>query len=1246
MSKKIKHNFLHTILFLALFLIMFNVNALSTAAVKNNQGITLSPNNSYLNVKIMGTRLSAHDGYAMDLQMTNTYSKPILVSIIPTKINGKTITFGSLDEDMFKYTNGIDGDSDLYHARVNNGASNAVTRTAYLGQELIGRMDISKINTLEGYLSVTDLDGKVLLSESTGKFNVVLEDNGANEKTPDSNGSGFWIGHKNAYSGNDDACVSYLGDKEVDFTLYSSSKINDDDVVWSSSDPSVAVIDADGHSSKKGMAGTTIIKAEYKGKATVIIYEVKNPELIIDNRVLFEGVASNLIYEVVPDTDNYKKITYAVKDSSILTITNGGRINPIKAGTTEVTATYMRGNTPIVATTYLRVEPLRDFSLNKDLIVFAKNANTGKYVTAEGDAFESIWADINLRTGNYYTDSDFSSKYFNWEIGDTSIASGEMTEHGFRIFPKKAGDTKLKVSYKKDAGIYKTIPIHVTDNADYDYVPLVPVYSNTPTLTTKSGPLTVQDTYEVTLKHGGMDTTGYKLNYAVKNKSTSAKRITMEITSINGLKFHTSGRQGGYGHKLIQKSYVAAGSTVTSDMVITPEIFSQLGNVIINEIRGYIQDETGNKNEFAITPGSARSTSYVRKTPSGKELMINFVDIGMEITGIVDKKTSANINFLISNKSAVNSYYVEGGIEEINGRKLSENIIFITGEDGQLYRGEKMYGRFTIPESEYMKSGRRIDSLKVNVTVRNSGKTVVNDQTIELKSLSSLSTKEETLEISDVGTLYVGEATEKLKVYDTNRSIPIMNSRLTFESSDIGVFYVDCDGTIIPSGPGSALLTVSDGARMGNKMITVKPSTLRLNDFSSSPMIENTYLSSVYMVRLHPDIREEYSKIHFTSSDESIVKIDGKGNFIALKPGTVTITASYQTPYNQTLTDTKTLSVVKIPRLVLSSDSMSFTDDSTGVFRPGTLSVGYTSGTRTLYKVEWTCSNPAVVAIKSYSNGTGDPEGYNGRVEIQPLAEGTATVTAKYAGLTKSCEITVTRRPANNSENKGGNGDQGDRGGKNKQDNRDGKNNQSDKGGNNNQNEKAADNTESTPSDNTSTAPGNAFTDPVTGYTYVITGDGVRLESVGQNASNVVIPDYVTINGKSYPVTSISKNAFRNNKTVKSVVVGKNIKTIESGTFQGATSLTTVDLKSSGVTKIGKNAFRGCNCLKTVKVNANTLKSVAKGAFKTSNGSRKVKVTVFAKDKKTYNKCVKKLISAGLKNANFKYKKKKNKSKM
>ena len=135
---------------------------------------------------------------------------------------------------------------------------------------------------------------------------------------------------------------------------------------------------------------------------------------------------------------------------------------------------------------------------------------------------------------------------------------------------------------------------------------------------------------------------------------------------------------------------------------------------------------------------------------------------------------------------------------------------------------------------------------------------------------------------------------------------------------------------------------------------------------------------------------------------------------------------------------------------------------------------------------------------------------------------------------------------------------------------------------------------------------GTSLSDQKTGAVYKITMEGKEVSYKKQSTKKkkIVIPDQVTINGYTYKVTSIADNAFKNNKNITTVIIGKNIK------------------------RIGKKAFYGCKSLRNITIKTKLLKknTVGSKAF-TKAGSKnykKLKVKVPKKKLKLYKKILRK----------------------
>ncbi len=112
---------------------------------------------------------------------------------------------------------------------------------------------------------------------------------------------------------------------------------------------------------------------------------------------------------------------------------------------------------------------------------------------------------------------------------------------------------------------------------------------------------------------------------------------------------------------------------------------------------------------------------------------------------------------------------------------------------------------------------------------------------------------------------------------------------------------------------------------------------------------------------------------------------------------------------------------------------------------------------------------------------------------------------------------------------------------------------------------------------------GKKIKDSKTGVTYKVISSNAKKPKVSYYAcpsqksrqKKIVIQKQVTIKGVTYEVTAIAPNAFKGNKRLTSITIGKNI------------------------SSIGKNAFRGCRKLKQIIIQSEklTMKSVGKNAF-------------------------------------------------
>lgn len=99
----------------------------------------------------------------------------------------------------------------------------------------------------------------------------------------------------------------------------------------------------------------------------------------------------------------------------------------------------------------------------------------------------------------------------------------------------------------------------------------------------------------------------------------------------------------------------------------------------------------------------------------------------------------------------------------------------------------------------------------------------------------------------------------------------------------------------------------------------------------------------------------------------------------------------------------------------------------------------------------------------------------------------------------------------------------------------------------------------------------------------------------GLTKTKLIIPEEVTHDGKTYKIDGIGDYAILENKTVKSIIIGDNVKGIGLLSFYGCTNLETV-VMGENVETIGDFAFRNCVKLKTV-VMGKSITEIQEGAF-------------------------------------------------
>ena len=121
----------------------------------------------------------------------------------------------------------------------------------------------------------------------------------------------------------------------------------------------------------------------------------------------------------------------------------------------------------------------------------------------------------------------------------------------------------------------------------------------------------------------------------------------------------------------------------------------------------------------------------------------------------------------------------------------------------------------------------------------------------------------------------------------------------------------------------------------------------------------------------------------------------------------------------------------------------------------------------------------------------------------------------------------------------------------------------------------------------------------IDGIEYTLSGTSATVAESNKNTctlKDVVIPETITSDGKTYTVTAIAVNAFQYRESIETVSIPKTITIIKGYTFRGCINLKSFNFNGAPITEIEAYTFDGCALLSSVNI-PDTVKTFGQGAF-------------------------------------------------
>ncbi|MCH5202891.1 MAG: Ig-like domain-containing protein, partial [Oscillospiraceae bacterium] len=222
-----------------------------------------------------------------------------------------------------------------------------------------------------------------------------------------------------------------VGETTAFSAIVTPDNATESDVVWSSSDESVATVDVEGKITAVG-PGTTTITAEADGKsATVsltVLQDVTAVSLNAKTKVLYTGSTYQLKATVKPENASNKAIQWTSSNKNVATVSQTGKVTAKAKGTAVITATATDGSGVYGKCTITVKQRVTKIKLSKTTVKLKKKGTSAKIKAT------ALPKNANVKTMTVIVENKKIAK-----INKTKISSGKAVT----IKAKKRGKTKV-----------------------------------------------------------------------------------------------------------------------------------------------------------------------------------------------------------------------------------------------------------------------------------------------------------------------------------------------------------------------------------------------------------------------------------------------------------------------------------------------------------------------------------------------------------------------------------------------------------------------------------------------------------------------------------------------------------------------------------------------------------------------------------------------------------------------------------
>lgn len=711
-------------------------------------------------------------------------------------------------------------------------------------------------------------------------------------------------------------------------------------VKWSTSNKKVATVSASGVVTPVGKGTATITaKTENGLKATckVTVYQLVTGIKLSETAAVYAGEKITLKASVVPSDANNQKVTWSSSDTKIAKVDSKGVVTGVKLGTVTITAKTAEGSFKAQCKVTVK-QHVTSISLNK------------KEVTIANGGISQLTATISPVNA--------TEKGYTFSSSDEKIAT--VTEMGL-IKAVSCGTATITVKSKennKTATCKVTVVEPVTDMQ-----------------------LSVS---EVTVYTGKSQAITFKVlpeNATIKTAAFTSGDKKIATVDKNGL-----------------ITGVAEGETVVT---VRADGNNEIYKTVKVKVLQGTEKITAEQKEYAVYENGSVKINVTVLPANAHNAAVTFSSADEKIANV---DTDGNIKAVSKGKTVITVQSVQNP-----DVKLSINVevkravkeISLNIKERTVYSGDGFDLVATLAPADandLSVTWTTSDESIVRVNTKG-GVTAVKGGVATITATSNDSGKTATCKVTVRQSPESVELSEKTKSLNVGTSFKLTatvlpettyNKDVTFTSSDESVAKVDKDGnvTALKIGECTVKATASDGKTVAECKIkvVVLPEKVTLN---STLLTIEKGTGITLKATVLPETSTDKT-ITWSSSDETVAKVDKDGKVTTLKAGKAVIKA-------QSIADVVFAECTV--NVKVDSKEIKLSKTQADVYLGEVLAIvtEVLPADNTNTKITWTSDNEKVATV---NNGV-----------VTPVSQGTAIITAKTAdsGVTATCKVTVKK---------------------------------------------------------------------------------------------------------------------------------------------------------------------------------------------------------------------------------------------